>query len=1114
MRWLGRQGWLAHEKQSAYPHFVFALAARHAAHTGEEAERALAIALRCAIQPAVPTTMLDPRCQPKDRVNTLSRAQGDDVLRYWLAALRLEEALQIRPQARRTTSGSTIPRLEQPAAGQDYFKLPLDESFTALLSKQVLLTRPFDGELCAFFETWLDGRYRRSDDEGELSHLLCFPVVHLAKGELAGLVRFGVRLRFGCAQSKDFRPPNRDERRRGSYPPAPDEARLTRAAKADTAWPFFIDTRLLRQALAVPAESIDALYEALRSLDAVSEQQMLALLTATLEAAASRVAIEPETLQAQVSRLKAAAFAERCELSVWLARLTAAVRRLLEQGTSRAQVYPVGIVVDGTQAKSTWHLQRDLNALLDAEAGARFQLDSPLGAYLTGRARPSHDAPQRALFPGPSLTHSQRAAAEQFWGSSLSAVQGPPGTGKTRLILHLCAEALVRQVEALQSGKGSGLFLIASSNNRAVDNVIEPLSSGEGLPLALRAGSRQICEQQLAGQLRRTLAWLKRAEQEPLAERTLRLAQAKARFQSQCAALEPVLAPRRAALERAAKRRQLEQALEECLAPSAEAAAAPGVARVRPSPAQALALAAPIAALEKRLRALSKLCEATPGPAQIQALERHFQRTATRALPTFVQALASASLELDLPLPPLALPADAQAEQRMESWEEATEQCLSRLAELRAELEHASVVARKAEREQRLRAEHAALGPDAAQALPLTGTHDPLSLELFAAAVAMREAWASERASELVKAVALALRTVEEERSLRPLFRNEPAAARALCRLFGIWGSTLLSLGNCFPSEAGSIARLVIDEAGQCHPAHAVSALMRAEAGLVIGDVHQLTPVIELGADDEARLLRACRLETPVRLLTPYRVHADAQVSIQSLADRAVSTRLALVDHFRCQPEIIAVSDVLCGYGLTVHTPRADRRRDAEFLAHPVSLVDLRGEQAALAGSWCNELELHETLALLESLLQCGVPAAELAVITPYRGQLERLRRSCAERSIPLEYSAELADSDSASGRPRAGVALGTVHRFQGGERSIVLFSSVVTHPTSLGFLNTRPNLLNVAISRAQHHFICLGHAPTLALGPRTRLLTASAQELSPAAYGRPREQRAADFAR
>jgi superfamily I DNA and/or RNA helicase len=164
--------------------------------------------------------------------------------------------------------------------------------------------------------------------------------------------------------------------------------------------------------------------------------------------------------------------------------------------------------------------------------------------------------------------------------------------------------------------------------------------------------------------------------------------------------------------------------------------------------------------------------------------------------------------------------------------------------------------------------------------------------------------------------------------------------------------------------------------------------------------------------------------------------------------------------------------------------------------------VDLRGEQTASGGSWCNLLELRETVTLVESLLDHGVPAAELAIITPYRAQLERLFAALGERRIPLEFNPELATGEhGAAGAARAGVALGTVHRFQGGERSIVLFSSVVTHPLSLGFLNSRPNLLNVAVSRARHHFVCLGHAALLAQGARTRLLTAAAHPLAAGSY-------------
>ena len=750
----------------------------------------------CAIEPSPRRrSMRKPPSPPEKSSSVLTREQSDEVLRYWLASLRLEEALQVRPQARRSTNGPTLPRLDRPTPGQDYFKLPLDAALAQLLSQQIQLKRPFDAELAGFFETWLDGQYRRGDDEGELSHLLCFPVLHLPRGELAGLVRCGVRLRFGSGEGKAFRAPSRAERARASYPQVPDEVRLTRAPRADGAWPFFIDSRLLRQPLGVSAESIDALFEALRTLDTVSEQQMLALLTTTLERSASGTRAEAtadaDQVTVEAARLKASVAAERCEIETWLGRLTSALRRLLGQSASRAQVYPVGIVVDGTQAKTTWHLQRELNALLDAEPEQSWKLSTPLGAYLTGRARPAGEAPQRALFPGPALSQSQRAAAEHFWGSSFSAVQGPPGTGKTSLILHLCAEALVRQVEPLLDGgrMGNELFVIASSNNRAVDNVIEPLTSGDGLPLALRAGSRQVCEQQLAHGLRRTLAWLKRAELEPLEQRSQALIEASRHFQSRRAEIERRLAPRREAQQRRAARAQLERALE-ASSTASEPASTHARSLATLSAEQMSALSAAIAKVEKRLHGLSRLCEAEPTSAQLEALGRHYKRTTARHLPELVQALSNAQLTFELPLPPPMPAQPVGAEQLMESWEEATELCLGRLGELRSSLERAEILAKSLQEQNRLRAELAALG---ARELPVPEVedHEALSRELFHAAVGLREAWASQSAAELGKAVSTALRTVEQERSLRPLFRNELQAVRALCRLFGIWGSTL-----------------------------------------------------------------------------------------------------------------------------------------------------------------------------------------------------------------------------------------------------------------------------------------------------------------------------------
>jgi superfamily I DNA and/or RNA helicase len=53
----------------------------------------------------------------------------------------------------------------------------------------------------------------------------------------------------------------------------------------------------------------------------------------------------------------------------------------------------------------------------------------------------------------------------------------------------------------------------------------------------------------------------------------------------------------------------------------------------------------------------------------------------------------------------------------------------------------------------------------------------------------------------------------------------------------------------------------------------------------------------------------------------------------------------------------------------------------------------------------------------------------------------------------------------------------------------VVLFSTVVTEPRSLPFLDDRVNLLNVAVSRARDHLVTFGCERALRAGARTRLL-------------------------
>src|SRR5690606_17069421 len=118
----------------------------------------------------------------------------------------------------------------------------------------------------------------------------------------------------------------------------------------------------------------------------------------------------------------------------------------------------------------------------------------------------------------------------------------------------------------------------------------------------------------------------------------------------------------------------------------------------------------------------------------------------------------------------------------------------------------------------------------------------------------------------------------------------------------------------------------------------------------------------------------------------------------------------------------------------------------------------------------------------------------------PFRGQLDLLWRQLRQARIPLERPMGSEDDEQLSllSRHTSGVALGTVHRFQGGERRVILFTTTVTDPASLRFLNERVNLVNVAVSRAKEHLITIGHTATLRAGANTRLLVAGARQRVP----------------
>lgn len=120
-------------------------------------------------------------------------------------------------------------------------------------------------------------------------------------------------------------------------------------------------------------------------------------------------------------------------------------------------------------------------------------------------------------------------------------------------------------------------------------------------------------------------------------------------------------------------------------------------------------------------------------------------------------------------------------------------------------------------------------------------------------------------------------------------------------------------------------------------------------------------------------------------------------------------------------------------------------------------LIDTTGcdmhETANDAGSRYNEGESNIVSSLVRALISLGLKAEDIAVITPYNGQVELLRR----RLLPDVPKLEIRSVDG----------------FQGGEREAVILSLVRSSERGgkdgIGFLRDERRL-NVAVTRAKRH--------------------------------------------
>ncbi len=286
-------------------------------------------------------------------------------------------------------------------------------------------------------------------------------------------------------------------------------------------------------------------------------------------------------------------------------------------------------------------------------------------------------------------------------------------------------------------------------------------------------------------------------------------------------------------------------------------------------------------------------------------------------------------------------------------------------------------------------------------------------------------------------------------------------AADVVCSTNSTAGSDLLD-GHTFDT-------LVIDEATQATAPSCWIPLTHARRAILVGDHKQLPPTI-LNQEAAQSGLQHTLFE---RLAHHHETDPDAPDTIRSLLRTqyrmhetimGFSSRTFYDDRLKADETVRR--HTLADLGVTTEAlPTSERRDildpDAPLVFVDTSVLDAPEHQRPGSHSRENPREAELVTRLATDLLEADVAPEQIAVISPYDDQVDRLDEKIGVDELEVD----------------------TVDGFQGREKDVVLVSLVRSNDRGgIGFLN-EPRRFNVAVTRARRKAVVVGDANTIAEG-------------------------------
>jgi predicted nucleic acid-binding Zn-ribbon protein len=663
------------------------------------------------------------------------------------------------------------------------------------------------------------------------------------------------------------------------------------------------------------------------------------------------------------------------------------------------------------------------------------------------------------------LDDSQKKAIAEAMGARVSVITGAPGTGKTQVIENLLANALIQ-------GKK---VLVASKNNKAVDNVKDRFDVIDSSGYFLRFGSRQVVSTSTLPSIERVTTEISRLQDNSEAYETCnRLYQeAVLKIQQGKQQLARIVELRNELQNLAARKADAQRTLQQV-----EPEHNSKVGEIKIKHESILSLG------DCSIDDLNR-CSST-----IKTLENNLTAKFTGFFGFWHRAFSvkkSAALLLnEIERFPLALKSFSSQTQfelcsdmsdfkshdvlfsQIKKWRDLIGKGLAFKQELATENARFDRAKRSAENaynqlaseEQRKNNEISSLNN---------------SLPSIQSSIADGKRWISENSIKMVatyihhnKKKDGAVRDITSYKSYLPdqipwkddEYMRFTQRTKAFLEVFNLCAVTSLSTKNAFPLAPELFDMVIIDEASQCDIASALPLIMRTKQLVVIGDPMQLRHISAVKVEEEQAIKNKLGLAN-----SQYVRYAECSLydyckDYISNVTSGQSSPFMLGYHYRCYPSIIGYSNDMFYGG--VMGQRLEVKTDITRLkGNPqgIVLVNVLGRQVNDNVN-VNEAEAKKAVEIAIRSAQ-SYPDVSIGIVTPFRHQAEKINSM-----IPANY----ADRIEAN----------TVHKYQGDEKDIMIYSLVVTTNSPERKLfwidNIVPNLVNVAVTRAKSTLYVVGN--------------------------------------